>query len=214
MSKEKIGFEIRPIRCLNCNKPIENLTPKYEKLLELNGGNIKQALDDLNLMRQCCRISMMNPTFVFHDLNDRSLIESRELEKTKVKEIKEIPSLTSGSTVSASQSGESIGDGGNRDKKIIRSIPGLTRKVEQPKITVEQMRVSSIPNTDKDEIFDITDASLYNDGMTIYLDDNNERPVKIGLSTIKEPFKFLDQEVDVGCGYKVKVLSNRQYLAQ
>jgi DNA-directed RNA polymerase subunit N (RpoN/RPB10) len=205
MSKEKIGFEIRPIRCLNCNKPIENLAPKYEKLLEINGGNIKQALDDLNLMRQCCRISMMNPTFIFHDLNDRSLIESRELEKTKVKEIKEIPSLTTGSTG---------GTGEIREKKVIRPIPGLTKKVEQPKIPIEQMRVSSIPNTDKDEIFDITDASLYNDGMTIYLDDNNERPVKVGLSTIKEPFKFLEQEVDVGCGYKVKVLSNRQYLAQ
>jgi DNA-directed RNA polymerase subunit N (RpoN/RPB10) len=213
MSKEKIGFEIRPIRCLNCNKPIENLAPKYEKLLEMNGGNIKQALDDLNLMRQCCRISMMNPTFIFHDLNDRSLIESRELEKTKVKEIKEIPSLTSGSAGSAGSAGGTGGTGGS-EKKPIRSIPGLTKKVEQPKIPIEQMRVSSIPNTDKDEIFDITDASLYNDGMTIYLDDNNERPVKVGLSTIKEPFKFLDQEVDVGCGYKVKVLSNRQYLAQ
>lgn len=191
-----LTFKMYPIRCKSCNKPLAHLEDKYEKLLEINGGNIRQALDELNLMRQCCRISMMNPTIITHDITDRSLIEQRSLEKSKAKNIIPLgpPSRTEGKT----------------DLSRPRAIIPLAKPVTKD---IKQLNVPLIPNSGSDEI-EVLDVTTYPEGMTRYQETNLLNPDEAGLSEIAEPLKFLPLERDVGCGYKVKVLDNRRYTAR
>ena len=45
---------IIPVRCFSCNKVVGNKFEKYNQLLE-NGYDSKLALDELKLVRYCCR---------------------------------------------------------------------------------------------------------------------------------------------------------------
>jgi len=45
---------IIPVRCFSCGKVIGSLWEKYQKLLE-EGKTAKEALDELEVTRFCCR---------------------------------------------------------------------------------------------------------------------------------------------------------------
>ena len=45
---------IIPVRCFSCGKPIGHLWFKYKELLD-QGKSSKEALDELELERMCCR---------------------------------------------------------------------------------------------------------------------------------------------------------------
>ena len=45
---------IVPVRCFSCGKPVGHLYEKYQKEMK-KGKNAKKVLDDLGLVRFCCR---------------------------------------------------------------------------------------------------------------------------------------------------------------
>ena len=45
---------IIPIRCMSCGKPVAHLWQSYQEKIK-TGETKKQALDELNLERYCCR---------------------------------------------------------------------------------------------------------------------------------------------------------------
>ncbi len=50
---------IIPVRCFSCGKPVASLWQKYQKLIE-EGKSVKDALDELELKRFCCRGTLMS----------------------------------------------------------------------------------------------------------------------------------------------------------
>jgi DNA-directed RNA polymerase subunit N (RpoN/RPB10) len=63
-----------PIKCITCNEPLAYLAGKYESLLR-EGNTIEEALNMLGITAYCSRISMMNPTFVPYNMENRKVIE-------------------------------------------------------------------------------------------------------------------------------------------
>ena len=49
---------IIPIRCFSCGKPIGHLWEEFEKKVE-NGQSKKEAMDELGVVRFCCRAHLM-----------------------------------------------------------------------------------------------------------------------------------------------------------
>lgn len=50
---------IIPVRCFSCGSVIGSKWESYQKMLE-EGKSIKEALDELDLNRFCCRSAMMS----------------------------------------------------------------------------------------------------------------------------------------------------------
>lgn len=50
---------IVPVRCFSCGKVIGSKWEKYQKLLS-DGKSKKEALDELDLERYCCRGALMS----------------------------------------------------------------------------------------------------------------------------------------------------------
>jgi DNA-directed RNA polymerase subunit N (RpoN/RPB10) len=63
-----------PIRCKTCNDQLACFSEDYETLLE-NDLSIEEALNQLGIMDYCCRISMMTPTIVPFNMENREVIE-------------------------------------------------------------------------------------------------------------------------------------------
>jgi DNA-directed RNA polymerase subunit N (RpoN/RPB10) len=61
------------IRCPTCGGQIAHLSETYEFLIVNN--SIEDALKLLGLDNPCCRICMMTPTIVVHNMENRELIE-------------------------------------------------------------------------------------------------------------------------------------------
>lgn len=57
-----------PIRCFNCGKVINNLYNKYLELLKTM--TIKEALDKLEIKRQCCRVIFMTNVDLYEKFED------------------------------------------------------------------------------------------------------------------------------------------------
>lgn len=51
---------ILPVRCFQCQKVIGNKEQIYKKKLS-EGKSIEQALNEMNIVRTCCRMNIMNP---------------------------------------------------------------------------------------------------------------------------------------------------------
>jgi DNA-directed RNA polymerase I, II, and III subunit RPABC5 len=51
---------ILPVRCYTCGKVLGNLGDRYDKLLD-EGMSTEDALDELGLIRYCCRMNVFNP---------------------------------------------------------------------------------------------------------------------------------------------------------
>ena len=49
---------IIPMRCFSCGKPISHLWEEFSER-RANGKEVKKILDDLGLVRYCCRAQMM-----------------------------------------------------------------------------------------------------------------------------------------------------------
>jgi DNA-directed RNA polymerase subunit N (RpoN/RPB10) len=49
---------IIPIRCFSCGKPIAHLYRKYKELIGAGKTN-KEALDEIELKRTCCRAQIL-----------------------------------------------------------------------------------------------------------------------------------------------------------
>lgn len=72
-----------PIRCKDCNEQIACFSKRYEQLVRkyttsagVNGSfAIEKALNEMKIMEPCSRMSFMNPTTVFFNVEDRGLIE-------------------------------------------------------------------------------------------------------------------------------------------
>jgi DNA-directed RNA polymerase subunit N len=52
---------IIPIRCFSCGKPIAHLYEKYKELV-LAGKTQKEALDEVEVKRYCCRAQLLGQT--------------------------------------------------------------------------------------------------------------------------------------------------------
>jgi DNA-directed RNA polymerase subunit N len=52
---------IIPIRCFSCGKPIAHLYAKYKEAVA-SGKSEKEALDELELKRYCCRATFLGQT--------------------------------------------------------------------------------------------------------------------------------------------------------
>lgn len=44
-----------PIRCITCGKVINHLYPLYQDLVQNKGKSVKDTLDELKIIRYCCR---------------------------------------------------------------------------------------------------------------------------------------------------------------
>lgn len=62
------------IRCKTCNEQLACYAPLYEDLLN-SGLSIEEALNQLGITEWCSRISMMNPTIVTFNMENREVIE-------------------------------------------------------------------------------------------------------------------------------------------
>jgi DNA-directed RNA polymerase subunit N len=49
---------IIPVRCLSCGKPIGHLWEEYKKRID-SGEEAGKVLDDLKLVRYCCRATLL-----------------------------------------------------------------------------------------------------------------------------------------------------------
>lgn len=63
-----------PIRCKTCNEQISCFAPIYEQLLT-TGLSEEEALNNLGITEWCSRISMLNPTIVTFNMENREVIE-------------------------------------------------------------------------------------------------------------------------------------------
>lgn len=178
-------FNLYPIRCKSCNKPIANLSERYEELLSNNGGNIKKALDTLELNSVCCRTSMMNPVKIRHSFVNRAKIEGREQQVSSKDKVEKIPEIV---------------------KSKIPGLNVLPKKV----IHVEKTKVTVLPGVD--EGVDLNDASTLPEGFAVFRDENDE--LTVGLSQVKEPLEFDPIPVDVGQGMTTRRLKNTVYSAR
>ena len=59
---------IIPIRCFSCGKPIAQLYEKYKALVS-QGKTHKEALDQLELERYCCRAQFLGQTDTLELIN-------------------------------------------------------------------------------------------------------------------------------------------------
>ena len=50
---------IPPVRCFSCGKPIGSKWEPYQELLQ-EGKSMKEALDEVGLVRFCCRGAIMS----------------------------------------------------------------------------------------------------------------------------------------------------------
>jgi DNA-directed RNA polymerase subunit N len=66
-----------PVRCFTCNKVIGGYEQKYETELA-NGSNPKQILDNLGILRYCCRrmflghVNLIDQLILYSDVKDKS----------------------------------------------------------------------------------------------------------------------------------------------
>lgn len=67
-------YEEYSVRCKTCNEPIAHLAPLYKTLLA-DGMTIEEALNELDIMNYCSRESMMNPTKVPFNMENRAVVE-------------------------------------------------------------------------------------------------------------------------------------------
>lgn len=63
-----------PIRCKTCNEQIACFSDNYEILID-SGYSIEEALDELSITAPCSRITMMAPTIVAFNMENREVIE-------------------------------------------------------------------------------------------------------------------------------------------
>lgn len=68
-----------PVRCFTCNKVVGNKYEKYKKLINEDGLSKKDALDQLGLVRYCCRTIILSHV----ELIDKVLNYS-EINKMKI----------------------------------------------------------------------------------------------------------------------------------
>ena len=62
------------IRCMTCGANIASKSYEFKTLLN-QGDSVENALNQMNIMRYCCRKSFMSPTIVFMNMENRPLIE-------------------------------------------------------------------------------------------------------------------------------------------
>lgn len=65
------------VRCQTCGRSLAHLAQKYEKNIS-EGKSIEDSLDELNInkkRRYCCRLYIVNPTFVLKDEENRAVVE-------------------------------------------------------------------------------------------------------------------------------------------
>lgn len=62
------------IRCMTCGANVASKSYSYIALLN-QGLTVEVALNELGIMRYCCRKSFMSPTVVFMNMENRPLIE-------------------------------------------------------------------------------------------------------------------------------------------
>jgi DNA-directed RNA polymerase subunit N (RpoN/RPB10) len=67
-----------PVRCKTCNEQIACFSEEYELYLE-QGLSEESALNKLGLMNPCSRIAMLQPVIVFHNMENRDIIEGTKM---------------------------------------------------------------------------------------------------------------------------------------
>jgi DNA-directed RNA polymerase subunit N (RpoN/RPB10) len=72
------SYELPPIRCFNCNKPIAHLYEQYKNLINImnidNSNLNKEIFDILNIKNPCCREKLYLPEIIIIDKPDENLI--------------------------------------------------------------------------------------------------------------------------------------------
>lgn len=62
------------VRCPSCNNCLGHLEDDYIRLI-LTGLSIEDTLNQLNLTRICCRTTMMNPSKIYFDNQNRKMVD-------------------------------------------------------------------------------------------------------------------------------------------
>jgi DNA-directed RNA polymerase subunit N (RpoN/RPB10) len=62
------------IRCKSCNEQIACFVPDFESL-KSTGMTEEEALNEIGITETCSRIAFIHPTYVFHNMENRELIE-------------------------------------------------------------------------------------------------------------------------------------------
>lgn len=68
------SYKEYPIRCKTCNAPIACFSYEYERLVYQIGMTPEQALNQLAIMHDLCRLSMLYPTIVPFNMENREVI--------------------------------------------------------------------------------------------------------------------------------------------
>lgn len=88
-------YKEHPIRCKTCFEPIASRTFEFELLLN-NGMTVEEALNAMDIMEPCSRIAMMNPTFVFYNLEHRGVVEGTTSVEAAVDQVFSVEQLING----------------------------------------------------------------------------------------------------------------------
>jgi DNA-directed RNA polymerase subunit N (RpoN/RPB10) len=95
------SYELPPIRCFNCNKPIAHLYEQYKNLINImnidNSNLNKEIFDILNIKNPCCREKLYLPEIIIIDKPDENMISgiissntNKPEQKPKLTQLKQI----------------------------------------------------------------------------------------------------------------------------
>lgn len=63
-----VSFTLFPVRCYTCGKVLGNLQRRYDMMID-SGKSVKDALDELGIVRPCCRTRSMSPITIYKNRN-------------------------------------------------------------------------------------------------------------------------------------------------
>jgi DNA-directed RNA polymerase subunit N (RpoN/RPB10) len=186
---EASDAELYPIRCKSCNNPLAQLEKSYKELIKHNYSR-EEALRELGVVNLCCMMAMQNPTIIFFDVENRSVIEGiKDFDSTSLRENKSSAPFTANMKVNANA----------REKGSVVNKKSFV----EGGILASGLKPLGEKNDESEAI--VVDNVSY--------DNAFKAPSIIGFPTINdtgEPLLY----IDVGSGYTTRVLSGRTYLAR
>lgn len=69
----KDGYDEFFVRCPSCNEQIASKSVEFRKLLEV-GISVEESLNKLGVLNICSRISLMSPSYIFHNIENQMVI--------------------------------------------------------------------------------------------------------------------------------------------
>ena len=180
-------FIMYPVRCETCNKELAYLQDDLEQLLAID-PSVEKALNNLGVMRYCCRTNLMNPTSVFYDMENTDVVNG-------TRNVKEFTNLAN-PTITPIQIRQPI--------SILQNLPSLGSSI---------LHKSTIPSLSGTPVG--TPVAIPIDESRLRNTSNFDIPQYVGVPTIN-PSKLTNPEVlSVGENNKIMtipILTGRTYI--